>query len=75
MHNPYYIPYVDACQLLGISQHGNQLRKRQQKYPHHFATQQGQLYVSKVLVEALKEYHQCLRYLLTLKQEGGQHDN
>jgi hypothetical protein len=75
MHNPYYIPYVDACQLLGISQHGNQLRKRQQKYPQHFTVQDGVLHISKVLLEALKDYHQSLQYLITLKQQEVNHGN
>jgi hypothetical protein len=70
-NNPYWLPWQQAAQQLGVSAHPNQLAKRQAKYPEHFVYDSEQDYISIVLYEALKEYRQALSYLETLRKGGG----
>lgn len=67
MHNPQYMPYVDAIAKLGLSQHPHHLARRQAKYPAHFTIIDGVAYISRVLADALNEYRIALAYLQTLK--------
>lgn len=74
MNNPNYMPYADAVNRLQVSHHPNQLVKRQAKYPGHFIEENGQVFISKVLFEALMDYRLSLQYLITLKK-GGSYEN
>lgn len=74
MLNPNYMPYAEAATRLGVSQHMHQVARRRAAYPSHFTEADGQLYISRVLFEALRDYQLALRYLITLKQQGGNHE-
>ena len=69
MSNPYLIPYTDAVEMLGVSRHANQLAKRRAKYPGHIIELNGIIYMSRILFEALKEYHNALNYLSAIKKQ------
>lgn len=74
MLNPHYMPYTEAATRLGVSQHAHQVARRRSAYPAHFTTINGELHISRVLFDALSDYQEALRYLITLKQQGGSYE-
>lgn len=74
MLNPHYMPYTEAATRLGVSQHAHQVARRRAAYPAHFTELNGELHISRVLYQALADYQLALRYLITLKQQGGSHE-
>jgi hypothetical protein len=74
MHSINWIDYNAAMQSVGLSQHVNQLAKRQKKYPHLFKNAGSRTLIHVSLANAISLHHYALSCLSKLKETGGQHE-
>lgn len=65
-----YVRYSSFIELAGLSAHVHQLERRMSKYPDHFKTEKGILWMSRELALALVNYHLAVEELAQVENKA-----